>query len=96
MLDLSDLVHDQHFSTNAKRVTNRNVLAQLLAPAMAAEPRRELLARLSDAQVPAGAVNSIDDALGSATARGMVLEEMIDQVRTLRMSGNAFRIEHIH
>ncbi len=93
VLDLSDLAHDQHFSTNAKRVTNRNVLAQLLAPAMAAEPRRELLARLSDAQVTAGAVNSIEEALGSATARGMVLEEMIDQVRTLRMSGNAFRIE---
>ncbi len=93
VLDLSHLVHDQHFSTNAKRVTNRNVLAQMLAPAIAAEPRDELLARLRDAQVPAGAVNSIADALGSDTARRMVLEETIDQVRTLRMSGNAFRIE---
>ena len=93
VFDLSHLVHDQHFSTNAKRVTNRNVLAQLLAPAIAAAPRDELLARFRDAQVPAGALNPIDEALGSATARSMVLEEMIDQVRTLRLSGNAFRIE---
>lgn len=92
-LDLSHLVHDQHFSTNAKRVTNRNVLAQMLAPAIASVPREELLTILRDAGVPAGAVNSIDQALGSATARNMVLEEMIDGVRTLRLRGNAFRIE---
>jgi len=93
VLDRSHLVHDQHFSTNAKRVTNRNVLAQLLAPAIAAVPRDELLARLQGAQVPAGAVNPIDAALASTTARNMVLEELIDDVKTLRISGNAFRIE---
>jgi crotonobetainyl-CoA:carnitine CoA-transferase CaiB-like acyl-CoA transferase len=93
VLDLSHLVHDQHFSTNAKRVTNRNVLAQMLAPAIAAEPRPELLGRLQEAGVPAGAVNSIDQALASVTARNMVLEEVIDGIRTLRLSGNAFRIE---
>ncbi len=93
VLDLSHLVHDQHFSTNAKRVTNRNVLAQMLAPAIAVLTRPELLDRLQEAGVPAGAVNSIDEALGSVTARNMVLEEMIDGMRTLRLSGNAFRIE---
>ncbi|MBP7513662.1 MAG: CoA transferase, partial [Flavobacteriales bacterium] len=93
LLDLSHLVHDQHFSTNAKRVTNRNVLAQMLAPAIAGMPRDELLDRFTRAGVPGGAVNSIDEALGSAVARNLVLEEMIDGVRTLRISGNAFRIE---
>ena len=39
------------------------------------------------------AVNSIDQALGSAVAQKLVLEEMMDGVRTLRISGNAFRIE---
>lgn len=92
-LGLSHLVHDQRFSTNAKRVTNRNVLAQMLAPAIAAAPRDELLARFREAQVPAGAVNSIDEALGSPTAKRMVLEEMIEKVRTLRISGNAFQIK---
>ena len=93
MLDLSHLVHDQHFSTNAKRVTNRNVLAQMLAPAIAGMPRDELLDRFTQAGVPGGAVNSIDQALGSAVAQKLVLEEMMDGVRTLRISGNAFRIE---
>ncbi len=93
VLDLTHLVHDQHFSTNAKRVTNRNVLAQLLSPAFRDTPRAEILGRLRVGGVPAGAVNGIDEALRSATAQGMVLDEIIDGVRTLRVSGNAFRIE---
>lgn len=93
VLDLSDLVHDQHFSSNAKRVTNRNVLAQLLTPAIARQDRMALLGQLTNAQVPAGGVNTVDQALASATAKRMTLEEMIDGVRTIRMSGNAFHIE---
>ncbi len=92
-LDLSHLVHDQHFSTNAKRVTNRHVLAQMLAPAIGAAPRAALLERFRAVGVPAGAVNSIEQALGSPAAQRMVLEEVIDGVRTLRLRGNAFRIE---
>ncbi len=93
VLDLSDLAHDQHFSSNAKRVTNRNVLAQLLAPAIASQPREALLEQFTLLQVPAGAVNTLDQALSSTTAARMTLEEMIDGVRTIRISGNAFRIE---
>lgn len=93
LLDLSDLVHDQHFSTNAKRVTNRNVLAQMLTPAIGNLPRNVLLERLMKAGVPAGAVNSIEEALSSPTAREMVLEQVIDGVRTLRVQGNAFSIQ---
>jgi crotonobetainyl-CoA:carnitine CoA-transferase CaiB-like acyl-CoA transferase len=93
VLDLSDLVHDQHFSSNAKRVSNRNVLAQLLAPAIGGSDREMLLDKFANAQVPAGAVNTLDQALSSPIAERMTIAEMIDGVRTLRISGNAFRIE---
>ncbi len=91
-LGMEDLIHDQHFTTNAKRVTNRKVLAAMLTPAITEYDRPALLKKLANAQVPAGAVNRIDEALVSSAAQRMTLESMIDGVRTLRMSGNAFRI----
>ncbi len=95
VLDMQDLFHDQHFTSNAKRVLNRNVLAQLLAPAIAGHERAGLLRALQDAQAPAGAVNTIKEALATPVAERMTLEEMIDGVRTLRVSGNAFRISDL-
>lgn len=91
-LDLGHLTHDHHFSDNVKRVANRNVLAQLLAPAFATRPRDAWLEAFTTAQVPAGAVHPIDRALDSPAARAMTLEALIDGARTLRISGNAFRI----
>jgi crotonobetainyl-CoA:carnitine CoA-transferase CaiB-like acyl-CoA transferase len=51
------------------------------------------LATLLRAQVPAGAVNTVDEALSTPVARSMVLTEVIDGVPTRRIKGNAFRIE---
>jgi crotonobetainyl-CoA:carnitine CoA-transferase CaiB-like acyl-CoA transferase len=79
---------------NAERVKDRGRLATLLSPPIAAVPRQELLQRLQRAGVPAGAVNTIDAALDSPAAKRMTVEEMIDGVRTLRISGNAFRSEY--
>ncbi|MEO8068652.1 MAG: CaiB/BaiF CoA-transferase family protein [Flavobacteriales bacterium] len=92
VLDL-DLRSDQHFTTNSKRVLNRNVLAQLLARAIAERNSKELLAALIAARIPAGIVRPLDEALATPTAQRMTLESIIDGVRTLRLRGNAFRIE---
>ncbi len=93
VLDIDDLVHDQHFSSNPKRVTNRNVLAQLLGQPMALRERNELLDAFKEAQVPAGAVLSIDEALSSPLAKRMLLEQEIDGKKTLRLRGNAFHLQ---
>ena len=93
VLLLPELIGDARFGTNAARVVNRDKLAGALAPAIAREPRAGLLARFRLAGVPAGAVNSIDQALDTPVARAMVIEEMIDGIRTLRIRGNAFRID---
>lgn len=92
VLDL-DLHHDQHFNTNAKRVLNRNVLAQLIAQPIAQRSSAELMDALIRAGVPAGIVRSLDDVLTSPAAQRMLLESTIDDVPTRRLSGNAFRIE---
>lgn len=94
ILDLPDLTSDPRFITNADRVQHRNALAAELTPAMAAIPRPELLDSLLQAGVPAGAVNTIDQALFSPAAKRMTLEEVIEGVRTVRIRGNAFRSEH--
>ncbi|MBK6775066.1 MAG: CoA transferase [Flavobacteriales bacterium] len=89
----TDLRNDQHFTTNAKRVLNRNVLAQLLARSISERNGQELLAALRAAKVPAGLVRPLNNVLASPAAQRMTLESMIDGVRTLRLSGNVFRIE---
>lgn len=92
LLDLYQVSHDQHFMSNANRVLNRKVLAQFIARAIALVDREDLLARARDAEVPMGAVNSIDQALATPAGQRMTREEVIDGVRTLRVSGNAFRL----
>ncbi|HEY0978986.1 MAG TPA: CaiB/BaiF CoA-transferase family protein [Flavobacteriales bacterium] len=81
------------FLTNAVRVVNRHQLAATLAPRIAGFTRAELLKTLSAVQVPAGAVNTMAEALSTPAAKGLLRESLIDGQRTLRLSGNAFRIE---
>lgn len=92
VLELPDVASDARFRTNAGRVEHRAALAEVLAPAMAAAERDVLLERLRVANVPAGAVRGIDEALGTSVANRMVLESLIDGSPTRRISGNAFRI----
>ncbi len=94
VLDLPELKSTNDFAENSERVKNRERLATLISPAIAAVPQQELLQRLQQAGVPAGAVNTIDTALASPAAQRMTVEEMIESVRTLRISGNAFRSEY--
>jgi crotonobetainyl-CoA:carnitine CoA-transferase CaiB-like acyl-CoA transferase len=81
------------FATNAMRVRNRHELAQTLAMPIASLERAALLEQLIQAEVPAGAVNRIDEALSSGAAKAMVNESVIDGRPTRRIRGNAFRIE---
>jgi len=54
-----ELADDERFSTNAARVQRREELATLLSAIFAAEDRRHWSARLRDAGVPAGPIQSI-------------------------------------
>lgn len=94
LLGLNDLPDDTRFVRNVERVRNRSVLAEALGTAIAAHARKPLLDALIAAEVPAGAVNSIDEALSTPAAQAMVNEAVIEGQPTRRIRGNAFRIEH--
>lgn len=54
---------EERFATNAGRLAHRDELIANLAAAIAERPRDELVAALLDADVPAGPVNSVSEAL---------------------------------
>lgn len=94
VLDREGLLRSPEFLHNADRVRNRSLLEADLASAIITWHRAPLLHALRKAGVPAGAVNTIDHALSTSTARAMLKEETMDGVRTTRISGNAFRITY--
>lgn len=92
VVGLSHLIEASNYRDNASRVRNRGKLAMELATPILLETRSVLLDKLQRAGVPAGAVNTIDQALSSGTAKALVVEETIDGVLTRRIRGNVFRI----
>ena len=76
VLGRQELADDPRFATNRERYANRLMLWPELEAAFRARPAAEWMRRLIDAGVPAGVVNTLDDALLNphAAAREMVLE----------------------
>ena len=93
VLGCVELSTDPRFRQNTDRVRHRTALSDALSPIIAHQRRQDLLNIIIEAGVPAGAVRSIDEVMGTRAARGMVLEGEIDGLPTRRIRGNAFRIE---
>jgi CoA:oxalate CoA-transferase len=66
---LPELSDDERFSTNDVRVANRALLNELLEGQLAKRTRAEWIERFRAARVPAGAVNTIGEALDSEQVR---------------------------
>jgi crotonobetainyl-CoA:carnitine CoA-transferase CaiB-like acyl-CoA transferase len=94
VLGLGNLTDAPAYARNTDRVANRRDLASELSPAITRFNRAELLQLLEQAGVPAGAVNSVDQALGSEAAQRMVLRAVMEGNETARISGNAFRTRY--
>ena len=75
-LGLPALADDPRFATNGERVANRAELVATLRERLAERTSSEWLAALDAAEVPAGPINDIAEAFGSAWAeeRGMTIE----------------------
>jgi crotonobetainyl-CoA:carnitine CoA-transferase CaiB-like acyl-CoA transferase len=63
LLDVLGLAPDSRFATNADRLLARDELVASLAVPIGERGRDELVAALTDADVPAGPVNSVSEAL---------------------------------
>ena len=92
-----DLPRREEWTTNARRVTNRESLSASICRRVADWERDDLLAKLEAEKVPAGPINSVKQALTDPqiVARGMIveLEEGLKGLRTpIRFSDAALAL----
>ena len=64
-----EIARDPRFATNAARVRHRGELVALLAPILAARPRREWITALEEAGVPCGPINDLAEVFEDAQVR---------------------------
>jgi formyl-CoA transferase/CoA:oxalate CoA-transferase len=88
-LDLASLGADPRYAANADRVRNYDALRAVLAAAIRTRPLASLVADLRRADVPCGAVRSIDEALADPqiAARAMVETLAHPTIGSLRVLG---------
>ena len=86
---------DPRFATNAARVAHRDTLVPMIAEALAARSRTDIIDGLEARRVPVGPVNTVEEALESdqAQARGMTLTLPAPQVAggAVRLIGNPLK-----
>jgi crotonobetainyl-CoA:carnitine CoA-transferase CaiB-like acyl-CoA transferase len=68
LISVLEISPEERFATNAGRVADRDELVPILAAAVARRQRDELVAALAAADVPAGPVNSVSEALAMMQA----------------------------
>lgn len=76
VLERPELGDDPRFATNAARVANLGALSDIIRPILRTRSTAEWLARLDDASVPCGPINSVSQALRDpyVAYRGQVVE----------------------
>lgn len=85
VLGCDELVEDPRFVGNAERIENRDVLIRLLTEALSGWSRAQILAALEEVGVPAGPINSVEEALNDpqVLSRGLRIEpEGVPGLRT--------------
>lgn len=90
-LDLLDLSNDERFTSNQLRVSNRGELFELLDASIKHLNSIELLDQLHTLNVPAGKVKDLKEVFESEAAQQLIREEVIDGVKTIRVTSIAFR-----
>jgi formyl-CoA transferase len=96
ILGRPDLAGDPRFATNAGRVEHRSELLPVLSSLIAHRPAAEWLAQLEAAEIPCGAVNTVDRALADrqTAARGLVTEVSHPTIGPLKMIGSPLKLKH--
>ncbi|GAB2800138.1 CaiB/BaiF CoA transferase family protein [Streptomyces daliensis] len=91
---LDSLTEDPRFATNPDRVRNRDELLPLIEKALSARPAEEWARVLADASVPAGRINTVDQALAhpQVRARGMVTETRHPTAGDVRMVASPLKL----
>jgi crotonobetainyl-CoA:carnitine CoA-transferase CaiB-like acyl-CoA transferase len=78
ILGLAGLATDARYSTNAARVRNRDGLVETMRTAFLRKDSADWLSALSEAGVPCGPINNIEQVFGSDYAREQKLVRSVD------------------
>jgi crotonobetainyl-CoA:carnitine CoA-transferase CaiB-like acyl-CoA transferase len=92
-IGLEPLPQDERFCTNAARVSHRQALCELLAPAIGKHQRDDLLHTLHAAGVPCAGIRNMQEVFELPAAKAMILEELSpEEVLTRRPGTVVFRM----
>ncbi len=94
VLERPDLATDERFTTNARRVKNRDALNAVLEPLLAARPLAHWLPLLEAAGIPCGPIHTVAEALAhpQVAARGMVVPVEHPTAGPVRVTGVPVRL----
>lgn len=93
-IGLAGLVDDPRFATNPDRVRHRAELLPLIERALSARGAKEWAVLLTEAEIPVGPINTVDEALRhpQVVARGMVTELQHTGAGTLRTIASPIKL----
>ena len=91
-----DLLDDRRFTTNSKRLENRKSLEKILIPIIKTRKSGDWIRILSNADVPAGGINSVRDALRMKTIkeRSMITAIRHPSIKRIRVVGNPIKLSN--
>jgi crotonobetainyl-CoA:carnitine CoA-transferase CaiB-like acyl-CoA transferase len=92
ILKLDELI--KRFKTNQDRVKNRIEIAQLMQVALTKWKSTDLLPILHENYIPSGIIKNLKAVFQEKAAQDLVREEIIDGIKTLRVSSIAFKYEN--
>ncbi|MBS0470700.1 MAG: CoA transferase [Proteobacteria bacterium] len=89
-----DLIADERFTSNPKRVHNVDVLTQEMEVALSAHESKHWLAKLDEAAVPCGPLNTVADVMADPQVlhRNMIIETEDPDLGAIRMQGNPVKL----
>jgi crotonobetainyl-CoA:carnitine CoA-transferase CaiB-like acyl-CoA transferase len=77
-LDLEELLEDQRFTDNPKRVAHRKEIVPIIERRMRVLTRAEVVRRLREANVPVGPINALDEVFADPVVRHLGLIAEVD------------------
>jgi CoA:oxalate CoA-transferase len=94
VLGREDLISDERFKSNRRRVLNHEPLHEEMESALSAKPSKDWLARLDEAGVPSGPLNNVAQVMADPQVlfRNMIIETLDPELGPIRMQGNPVKL----
>jgi len=94
VIDRPELLEEDRFDTNEKRVDNRNDLESILEDLLASEQKSYWVTRLQDAQLPWGEVHQLDDVINHPQTEHLeLIQEIEGSQGSIRVIDNPLDME---